>query len=852
MVTTASETAEYQPPPRREQLQAVLLAALCSVVFLGKALWPGYAVMPYPPEVLEPNRTEALAEGRVTLDDLSVGNPSFGDKYNQSLTWDRVLGDRMQEGVVPRWTRDISGGAALVPQACQPYQPWSWMTGLISTPGIYGPWFLLHQVLFSFFAYRFLRRIGVCHLSGLLGVVCVSVGLWTQARVHHNVFLTSALPLFAMMSCVHEIGVRRGGARAATWLALGAGLSWLSGMPHIALLVSYVVGAYACVVVAGRAAGDRLRPLLWIGGAFAVGALLSSAQMIAVIVAVQDTSRAVPTLHDLAIRRLEWDHALTGVWPDLLNWPAEKWYPSVGPEVNYPPWVALLLLGWDRVNAGVYSYTETAFAIGLPALVLVVCALTGRVRRRETWFFMVVALLSFLMATAFEPLFSLLAAVPGAHSADIKRYVFPCAMALSVLAALGMDRVLRGRVPWYGFGFAGVIAAASAVLAFMHWVPPDELARNYSEWVTAGRDDVTAGDFRAAVLPGMAEATRSHLLTTFVRALVLAVLTIGLLAWRRIWFAPLLLIALTAGDLLWTGHGTVVAIESERITTPPRILEPALAATREAKGPRPRFQGLNMSAPAPREGGLMRPNLASFFGLEDMASYNPLPSRRMEELFAALEPGMELGGNGVGRFKQVASLTHPLVDLLGIEWILTDGELDLPGHEDRTPANYAHRFRLYRRTTCLPRATFVTGTRLIEDRDQRLAELANRERDFRSEVLLEDPAAPTLDTATASDAAVSFVSSRDEVVELAVTNSVAGYLRLADPWNAGWIATVDGAPAPVYVADHYLRAVFLDPGEHEVVFSYGAPVAVWPGRLSALGLLLILCALAWRPWSRRR
>lgn len=130
-------------------MQALVLAALCSVLFLGKALLPGYAVMPFPPEVLEPMRSEALAEGRVTAADLQQGNPSFGDKYNQSLAWDRITGDRLRSGDFPLWTRDIAGGAPFVPQQGQPYMPWSWLLPLIPAPGVYGLWYFLHQVVFG-------------------------------------------------------------------------------------------------------------------------------------------------------------------------------------------------------------------------------------------------------------------------------------------------------------------------------------------------------------------------------------------------------------------------------------------------------------------------------------------------------------------------------------------------------------------------------------------------------------------------------------------------------------------------------------------------------------------------------
>ena len=87
----AVSPAAYAPPPAGQQLQATLLALLCSLLFLGTAVLPTHAVLPYPPEALEPLRSEALAAGTITAPELLQGNVAMGDKYNQSLTWDRVL-----------------------------------------------------------------------------------------------------------------------------------------------------------------------------------------------------------------------------------------------------------------------------------------------------------------------------------------------------------------------------------------------------------------------------------------------------------------------------------------------------------------------------------------------------------------------------------------------------------------------------------------------------------------------------------------------------------------------------------------------------------------------------------------
>ena len=59
----------------------------------------------------------------------------------------------------------------------QVYQPWNLLLLAVPALGAYGIWFLLHQILFGFFAYRFVRKIGSSHVAGLVAVVSVVLGL---------------------------------------------------------------------------------------------------------------------------------------------------------------------------------------------------------------------------------------------------------------------------------------------------------------------------------------------------------------------------------------------------------------------------------------------------------------------------------------------------------------------------------------------------------------------------------------------------------------------------------------------------------------------------------------------------
>ncbi|MEM7204624.1 MAG: hypothetical protein AAF628_30480 [Planctomycetota bacterium] len=847
----------------REQLVAVMLAALCAALFLGEALIPGKCLVPYPPEAMEPMRSEALADGRVDLAEILRGNPSFGDKYNQTLNWDRTTQQALREGRLPLWTRGIGGGAPFVPHMGQIYQPWNALLLAVPSTAVYGVWYLLHQVLFGWFAYRFLRRIGTAHEAALLGTVAATVGLWTQARVHHNVILTAALPTFAMLSCVHRLFVDRGvGARAAGGLALGTGLSWLSGLPQVSLLASYLTVAWALLLALGVPRGTRLRPLLWSAAGLLCGGLVSLAQVGPVLFAAADSARQLGTTADLVARSLQPGHLFGLVWPDLLSWPSEMFYRD-SIDVTAPSWNALLWLDPTSVlHLSADKYPECAMAVGSAPLILALTSL-GAARRAVAWFFAAVAATGLLIACMAWPVPALTHVIPGLRTGDPRRAIFLCAVALPVLAALGLDRLLqrRSRLPVGAMLLATVLLLLSAQQLLVHRGSAEAITDRYAPLLAAryaevgGVDAAAAEDaIRQSFKPGEAEANRDQLVRTFARASIAggAVLLLLLLpaVRRRPHVLGLGLALVTAVELAHAGRGPVVAVDRARVETPPRVLGPALAATRATTGPRPRLQRL-AAEDAPTPAPFLRPNLGAFFGLEDLSSYHPLPPRRLEELFLAIEPdapgkpSVAFGGAGVDGFRAASTLDHPLLDVLGIRWLLTTRQLQRDDLLDRTPPDAAAPFRLYERTTTVPRATFVTRARIEPDRERRLALLADRARDARQELVLEDANAPRPGAPSAAAADVHLVLHADERVVVQVDTSAAGYLRLADPSDPGWRVTVDGAAAPLYIADHFLRAVWLEAGAHEVVFSFDGARVSWPPRLSLLGLLLAVTMIFW-------
>jgi hypothetical protein len=114
-------------------------------------------------------------------------------------------------------------------------------------------------------------------------------------------------------------------------------------------------------------------------------------------------------------------------------------------------------------------------------------------------------------------------------------------------------------------------------------------------------------------------------------------------------------------------------------------------------------------------------------------------------------------------------------------------------------------------------------------------------------VVVEDKAAPT-PTGT-GPSTVSMRTDEPAHVELDAEMRGAGYVVLADTSYPGWLASVDGKPAPLYTANALFRAVFVGEGVHRVRFDY-RPKALYRGL--GVTLVTVLTALALVLAPRRR
>jgi hypothetical protein len=147
--------------------------------------------------------------------------------------------------------------------------------------------------------------------------------------------------------------------------------------------------------------------------------------------------------------------------------------------------------------------------------------------------------------------------------------------------------------------------------------------------------------------------------------------------------------------------------------------------------------------------------------------------------------------------------------------------------------------KIYERTAAAGRAWLVHGVQPAADEAEALRLLADPAFDPRSSAVVDGASVASPTRGADPGERVAITSAEPERITLRAEVGSPALLVLADAFYPGWQATVDGTPAPILRANLMFRAIALDPGTHEVVFSY-RPLAVRVGAAISLAALILL------------
>ncbi|HSB62972.1 MAG TPA: YfhO family protein, partial [Thermoanaerobaculia bacterium] len=413
------------------------------------------------------------------------------------------------------------------------------------------------------------------------------------------------------------------------------------------------------------------------------------------------------------------------------------------------------------------------------------------------------------------PPISLLGALPPLDRTATHRSLHIAALAVATLGAFGWDRLLafvrarRRRAVWRLFAVPALLGAAAGAGV-----------------LTLGRA-VPDGLLRATGVP----ETRLALLFLF-GPLLLALLSLRAGALRTA-----AALALLTFDLWHAGFDYHGAVARGLSFFPTRLTD---FLRRDA--------GRSRVVPL---GRVMPPNLNLPYDIPSIMSYDAIDSLEQAVFLR------KLGGFDALHFFSPVDprrLANPRVaELATLRYWLDDPQsprMDTPEFERRTGFRFSLVYdqpdgRAYELADVLPRARYAdratadpghrTFDRLLESRDER----ASRE-------LFVDAADPL--AGHGGPGRVALLSRASGAVETRVESEGGGWLVLAEAFDPGWTAEVDGRAVPIYRANGPFMAVPTPAGSSIVRVRYRPRSFLFGAALSALGVVaLAYLGLSGRP-----
>ena len=829
-------------------------------------------------------------------------NNLLTDLIIENYVWKQFAVESLRGGEIPLWNPYLFAGAPFLAtgQHSMLY-PASWLFFVMPATAAYG-WYTVGQLwLAGVLMYVFGRIVRMQRGSALLaGLVYQGSGFLLVSAAVFPMIIAAAAWLPLLLACIEKIvtgGVRRSGG-TWLWTAVGAvalGLQILAGhieFTYYTLLIMALYAAWRLAWVVGShwrtaVAPARLvlRPALWLMGMVLIGLLLGGVQLIPFYEVGQVNFReGAASFEEVRGWAFPSRRILTLALPNFFGNPAHHSYVDAFTRETVPfdlnSYGEPNPRGFTTSDWGLKNYVEGGIYLAILPLFLALIGLVGAWKGRgiqrggepaaegaasrqpvsrwsQALFF--AGLAFFALAFVFgTPLYAILYyGLPFINQLHTPfRWVWPLALCVAVLAGFGVDFLLQQAGARRGSRWAkwlGLAAFAAGGLV---------LGGLALSWAGYGRFEpaIERLFLGLALAPEAFASTRAFYSYTFWQVLWLGLMLLGSgavlwLAWRgKRWFLPLALLLVVA-DVFVANRGFHAAVD-------PALLDykPEMAAWLQAQPGDWRLTSFN-----PRGDKPFNANSAWLYRLQDVRGYDSIIPKQYTDYMAAIEPQDELKFNRVQPIRSWEALNSPLLDVLGVTYIVTAETLELPKLQEVWAGEG---LRIYRNLAAAPRAYTLplSATAVVDDPLAAMTQL-----DPRQFVVLERgdweawQAQQALDTAAVGSSPASAALDPAVITEyrnIQVTADAnvkeSAWLILNDSYFSGWKAFVrpQGADeseereAPIVRVNGNFRGVLLEPGAWSVRFRYSPAAFQLGGLASAMGALILLFATAVWGWQR--
>jgi hypothetical protein len=429
------------------------------------------------------------------------------------------------------------------------------------------------------------------------------------------------------------------------------------------------------------------------------------------------------------------------------------------------------------------------------------------------------------------------------------RSVFVTSFAILALAVTGLDMLGSSglkRRRWFIWP-AALLVGLAGWCAYRAVALPEPLATRLEATVRVGRPVPGVPDLAAVA------EVRQNFRRMYIESAVLS--AIGVAGWLIVlrtrnqsespareapaspalrggsarWLGPLLGVLLV-GDLLWFAYDINPQCD-------PALYYPPVPALEElAAAPPGRVLGVHC----------LPSNLNEVYYLRDVRGYDGIDPLPMMELLDRVRNPQFSTPHDMPRYARTqwyvpaievvpserTIKVPPILNMLNVRYLILRNRpvravTPLIAHDD---------YWIIENRDAAPRLYIPRHVEIMTDASRLLVLLAAKEFDSTRIAYVDGPV--TLPTECRGTAKIV-----DEVparITVAADMQTRGLLVLADRWDGGWRAYLDGEPVPILRTNHALRGVELPAGQHALVFAYEPASLVWGVRLMAAAVLGLL------------
>ena len=493
--------------------------------------------------------------------------------------------------------------------------------------------------------------------------------------------------------------------------------------------------------------------------------------------------------------------------------------------------------------------SAAAYAGLLATLLLAPLAWCSRRHRAINILWIVLGVISLAWVLDIPVLVSLLR-VRGLNMLSYNRFTFVASFAVMAMAAVGLDLLIKGGLQrrWWFWGPALLVAGLAGWCLYRAAVLPEPLATNIEYRFHHNQQVFEIGDL-AQVPDAQWRFCRDYLVAAGLCILALGGwLVLRLAARIPRWFVPLLGAALVA-DLLWFGYGRAAQCD-------PALYYPHLPVLDELAKADPPGRVIGWSC--------LPAVLAETQKLHDIRGYDAVDPARLVDLLLLtattnsrqfpysrtqwLSPQLAVSNSGQLRL-------HPILDMLNVRYVIFRGtpaeflRMYLPraGLAGLQPAFSGPDYWVMTSANALPRVYVPWRVETVADDEERLKKMANRGFDPGRVAYVETP----LDLPNPCEGTAKIVDEIPTRVKVSLNMKTRGLVVLADLWDKGWNAYLDGRQVPILRTNHALRGVVVPAGKATLEFRYEPASFAWGVRLAAAAVLATLGWLGVGFWFGR-